>query len=157
MAAIFNPAAILETLNANRVRFVVIGGIAGGMQGVAWPTQDLDILLDTTDDNRIALVAALTELDACFVMLNPAQVIRPTFERVRAFTGTMLLQTRHGRLDVLLSSGDDTYETVVVDADDFDSTKVCSLAALARMKRQAGRQKDHAVLAKIEAKLSGSS
>ena len=39
----FDPLAIIGVLNAHGVRFIVIGGIAAGVQGAMWATTDLDI------------------------------------------------------------------------------------------------------------------
>jgi len=39
----FDPQALIAALNRHGVRYVVIGGIAGGVQGAIWATTDLDI------------------------------------------------------------------------------------------------------------------
>ena len=40
----FSPAAILATLVARKVRFVLIGGLAADAHGVTWATFDVDIV-----------------------------------------------------------------------------------------------------------------
>jgi hypothetical protein len=39
----FDPLPLLEALSAGGVDFVVIGGVAGGAHGSAYPTYDLDV------------------------------------------------------------------------------------------------------------------
>jgi hypothetical protein len=101
----FEPAAIVAALARHGVRYVLIGGYAAELQGVQWLTYDLDVVIDSADENYLALAGALVDIDAwCLVPPGSVQRIRPDIERIRSLTGTMMLRTRHGRLDVLKSS-----------------------------------------------------
>lgn len=53
--------SVFSCLSRNRVRYVVIGGIAAVMHGVPRSTFDLDILIDPTIGNARRLLAALRE------------------------------------------------------------------------------------------------
>jgi len=60
----FDPERVLETVLRHRVRFVVIGGIAGRLLGSPTLTNDLDICYARDRKNLVALSAALLELEA---------------------------------------------------------------------------------------------
>jgi hypothetical protein len=49
----------IESLNANQVRYLVIGGYAVALHGYPRFTKDLDIWIDRTPDNAARLVQAL--------------------------------------------------------------------------------------------------
>ena len=150
----FRPQEILRTLHQEEVEFIIIGGIAGAFHQVGLVTEDLDVVVAATAENRRRLIQALEKLDARFVMLNPAQIIRPTLERIRGMTGPMLFETRFGRLDVLQEAGGHRYETLIKDGivgsvENADA-QVASLKSLVEMKRAANRPKDRLVLPMLE-------
>jgi hypothetical protein len=60
----FDPIPLLEVLARNAVDFVVIGGVAGGAHGSAYPTFDLDVAYARDRPNLERLAAALRELGA---------------------------------------------------------------------------------------------
>ena len=60
----FTPIPMLEALARAGVDFVVIGGLAGGAHGSAYPTFDLDIVYARNRENLERLAAALRELGA---------------------------------------------------------------------------------------------
>lgn len=51
--------AILQGLDEARVRYVVIGGMAGQLNGSSRVTNDVDICYDTTPENLESLAALL--------------------------------------------------------------------------------------------------
>jgi hypothetical protein len=161
--AAFDANAIVEVLVKHRVTFVVIGGCAAELQGVSWSTVDLDIVIEAREENYIALAAALEELDAwCLVPKGSLQRIRPDVDRLRSLTGTFLLRTRHGRLDVMKSgnSGAEgpTYVELAADAVgakiEVGSFLLASLESLVRMKRAANREKDRKAIVLLEAEIA---
>lgn len=153
----FSPAAILATLVARKVRFVLIGGLAADAHGVTWATFDVDIVIEPAEDNYVALVEALNDLDAVFDTAHQPP-IRPDVTRLRSATGALLCRTERGRLDMLKDAGGETYESLTVDALKRvvagSEIEIASLAAIARMKRAANRRKDLEVLPAIEAALA---
>ncbi len=52
---------LFESLNANDVRYLVIGGYAVGVYGYSRTTNDLDIFVSDDGENVVNLVEALTE------------------------------------------------------------------------------------------------
>ncbi len=161
----FEPSAIVAALARHDVRYVLIGGYAAELQGVQWLTYDLDIVIESREENYVALAAALVAIDAwCLVPPGSVQRIRPDLDRIRSLTGTMMLRTRHGRLDVLKSSdsgsGGADYAALMAEALEITvggaSVFVAGLPAILRMKRAANRPKDQKVLALIEAAIEKS-
>ena len=63
-AAPFDPYALFESLEGNRVHYVVVGGFARVVHGTAEPTRSLDIAPALVDYNLRALERALGDLGA---------------------------------------------------------------------------------------------
>ena len=57
-------AALLAALNRDRVRFVLVGGLAAQAHGASRATQDADICPEWSTENLGRLAASLTELGA---------------------------------------------------------------------------------------------
>jgi hypothetical protein len=53
--------AVFESFQAHNVRYLIIGGIASVLYGVPRATFDIDILIEPTEENAAALLAALLE------------------------------------------------------------------------------------------------
>ena len=54
----------LEMLAQHRVRFVLIGGVAGNLRGSTTVTQDVDVCYARDEENLERMAAALRELNA---------------------------------------------------------------------------------------------
>jgi hypothetical protein len=50
---------LLELLVKNRVKFIVVGGLAVAMNGIVRTTDDIDILIDDSDENITLLLQTL--------------------------------------------------------------------------------------------------
>jgi hypothetical protein len=61
---VFDPIALLQALDRQRVGYVVIGGLARVIQGSDELTDGLDIVPSTKEENLRRLGLALAELDA---------------------------------------------------------------------------------------------
>lgn len=90
---------IFAVLDAHRVEYVVIGGIAVQVHGHVRMTNDVDVVPSPTPTNLTRLAAALNDLEA--------QVLNPGDERLE-IDATMLpraalwqFSTRHGDIDVV--------------------------------------------------------
>jgi len=57
---------ILKTLADASVDFIVVGGVAGVLQGAPIHTKDLDILYSLDPENQARLLGALQKLGAVF-------------------------------------------------------------------------------------------
>ena len=152
--AAFDPLAILGVLNRHGVRFVVIGGIAAGLQGAMWATTDLDIVFARDREDLVRLAAALDELEAEPVDLPAGVRVRLDASRLNA-GDVWTLMTRYGRLDLL---GEPTpglaYQSLAERSRTIhgeQTYRVASIADLIAMKRAAGRPKDLAQLDLLEA------
>jgi hypothetical protein len=147
----FDPIHILRRLQAHKVRFVLIGGLAAKAHGSPTLTGDIDICPARDVENLDGLAAALGELGAVLRGAPrdlPFHPDRRTLERVEILT----LTTDRGDLDVVLRppgvNGFEELRANAVDAE-LDDRLVVSVAALddlIRMKRAAGRPKDRVEL-----------
>ena len=147
MTSAFDPDAILHTLVAHRVRFILIGGLAGASLGSPSITVDLDICYDREKTNLPPLADALRELKATLRGAPaglPFQLDARTLELGDSFT----FNTPFGPFDCLgTPSGTNGFPDLVKNAaemhlDGETPILVCSLDDLIRMKRAANRPKD---------------
>lgn len=94
---------IFETLSRHGVRYVVIGGYAGVLYGLARATEDIDITPATDRDNLQRLAAALTELDAQLKPPGSTETIAWPWsaDSFAQFT-TITTRTSAGDLDICL-------------------------------------------------------
>ena len=148
---------LLDTLNRHGVRYVVIGGFAGVLHGLARATEDVDITPAGDDENLRRLGAALTELDALLVPPDAAPIAWPwTPEAMRNFT-TLTTRTSAGDFDICLRPSapggrtftyDELARSAVVIALPPDAP-VAALEDVIASKAAAGRVKDEAMLPEL--------
>lgn len=60
----FDPARILEVLDAHRVAYLLVGGLGAQAHGATRSTFDIDLVPATTDENWERLAEALRQLGA---------------------------------------------------------------------------------------------
>jgi hypothetical protein len=142
----FDPLSLLETLARRKVRFVVVGGIAGRLLGSPTVTRDLDICHARDAANLRALAAVLAELHAQLRGADPGLPFHADARTLRA-GDAFTLKTDAGDLDLLgTPAGTDGYADLARTATLMDLGGVQVLVAavddLIRMKRAAGRPKD---------------
>ena len=97
-------SALLETLDAHGVEFVIIGGIAVGLHGHARATKDLDIMIEPSAANVARLWAFSEDVDAEPLALDDvsADELPLPFEPASILEGgNWLLHTRLRRVDVM--------------------------------------------------------
>ncbi|HEV8544771.1 MAG TPA: hypothetical protein VGQ64_00630 [Candidatus Limnocylindrales bacterium] len=144
-AVSFDPLAIIEVLNRHEVPFLVIGGIAAGVQGAMWATFDLDITYGRSGADLKKLAEALTELEAMPIGFADGVQIHLD-ERGLVHGDIWTLTTRHGRLDLLAEPAPGLrYETLEPRARTIEGEqtyRVAGIADLIAMKRFANRPQD---------------
>ncbi len=147
---------LLRVLSQHGVEFIVVGGLAGVLQGAPIVTADLDLVHRRTPENVKRLLAALGEVDAVY-RVDPRR-LRPTDAHLLG-PGHALLSTRFSDLDVLGTIFADTaYEDLLADAIEMElgdvTIRVLGLERLIQSKEFTGRPKDLAALPALRAALS---
>lgn len=141
---------ILDDLNDAGVEYVLVGGIALIRHGVVRATRDIDAVFEPTEEN----VARIRDL------IGRWKATRPDGSPVRSDEispdRTIHLATPHGDLDLLSERiAGIQFARLRERADlkrvDGVSAPICSLADLVALKRAAGRERDIADLADLEA------
>lgn len=146
---------LIAVLVRHEVDFIVVGGVAGVLQGAPVSTMDLDIIYARDSPNVQRLLAALHEVDAHF--RSDPRRLKPEQSHIES-KGHKLLSTLHGDFDVLGSIEESTeYPDLVDDADKFEvagcSIRVLSLERLIEVKEKLGRPKDQLMLMVLRATL----
>lgn len=141
-------AAALRDLNAARLRYVVVGGIAVIRHGAIRATKDIDVAVAMDAENLARLDGLIDRWQAT----NPDGT--PLRRRDVAPGGVLMLRTPHCFVDVLseqLLPG--RFDDVLARADskriDGVQAPICSLADLVAMKRAAGRTADELDLERL--------
>jgi hypothetical protein len=148
----FDPLAILGTLNAHGVSYVVIGAFAATLHGSPIVTGDADITPARDARNLARLAKALRAMDArVWAPREPEGVAFDCSAEMLARAEMWNLVTAHGRLDISLQpSGTRGYDDLSRHASVYDvagvAVPVASLADVIRSKEAAGRAKDRAAL-----------
>lgn len=148
-------------LNRHRVLYVVVGGFAVELWGVAvQPTVDVDITPDRSRVNLTRLAAALNELGAELRHGNQSVPVPGGFtaELIEQMS-VINLATDAGPLDLtILPAGTEGYSDLAQGATRISYREVdvptADLADVARSKEAAGRAKDLRTLPAIHAHLA---
>ncbi len=149
-------ADILRLLAENEVEFVVVGMVAGILQGTPVTTLDLDIVHRRSPENVARLLRVLHGIEA--VYRHDPRGLRPQESHLLG-PGHQLLTTTHGDLGCLGTLGEGMdYEallghTVGMNLPEGLTIRVLSLPALIESKERAGRPKDVAALPLLRATL----
>jgi predicted nucleotidyltransferase len=148
----FDPTEIVRALDAQGVRYVLIGGMAATIHGADYVTGDVDITPATDTDNLTRLSTALDDLDARIRVPDEAAGIPFSHDATSLATVALWnLVTRAGDLDIsFVPSGTQGYADLRRDAVTVVihgvSVSVASLADVVRSKEAAGRDKDRLAL-----------
>lgn len=149
---------ILGVLNHHKVRFVVIGGFAGILHGLARATDDLDVTPATDEANLERLAASLAELEAALLVPGAEEPIDwPWSAQAFASFTTLTTRTAAGDLDICLrpdAPGGRTfrYEDLARNAVVISLPPDVAVAALEDViasKEAANRPRDHAALPEL--------
>jgi hypothetical protein len=146
------PRELVATLEAHKVRYVIIGGLAAVLHGSPTVTGDADICPERSPENLERLAAALRELNARVRTSTEPDSL--DFACDPAFLSRLKmvnLTTDFGDFDLSFEpAGFTGYDELVIHAVDVPiggmSAKVASLADVIRSKETANRAKDRATL-----------
>lgn len=140
---------ILADLNDGGVRFVLIGGIAVIRHGFVRATRDVDVLVESSEDN----FAAIRSVMAGWAATRPDG--SPVVSEEVTPGHSVHLRTRHGYVDFLPErAGLPPFRDLLHRADrrkvDGVDVPIVSLADLVVLKRFAGREQDLFDLRRLE-------
>lgn len=146
---------LIRTLQDAGVEFILVGGIAATVHGSARHTEDIDIVYARTPDNIDRVAAALAPYEPYLRGAPPGLPFKCDAETLRRGLN-FTLTTSLGSLDLLGEIvGGGGYDDLLPDSIEikiFGVTCRClDLDTLIRVKRAAGRPKDLAVVAELEA------
>lgn len=153
----FDPCELLEALCSAEVRFIIIGGIAATVHGLARVTLDLDVIYRRTPENFDAITTALKPLNP--YLRDVPEGLPFVFDSETLAKGVnFTLTTTAGPIDFLgTAPGAVDYDALLPHSNAVDlcgrEVQVVSLEKLIEMKRGAGRNKDFEVLSMLEALL----
>ena len=142
----FDPLEVFRVLDACKVRFVVIGGLAGRLWGSPSVTNDVDICYARDPAGYRALAVALTDLKAR--LRGAPESVPFHLDAVALEAGDhFTFATRAGNLDCLgMPAGSGGFEALRRAAHEMDVggvvIAVAALPDLIAMKLAAGRPKD---------------
>ena len=141
---------ILRLLRESGADFVIVGGLAGVLNGAPIHTLDLDIVHSRDAANVGRLLTVLESLDAVF-RIQRERRIKPNSSYLSG-PGHLKFITRFGPLDVLGSIGRGlTYadllpHSVEMDIGEGIRVRVLNLETLISLKEDLGTEKDRAIL-----------
>ena len=147
----------LRVLLRHHVPFVIIGGVAVNLYDETRNTEDTDIVFQRTPESEKALLAALHELNACWVMADKAEPggvrLVPVTESYVARTRLMMLVTDAGLLDLfdyIPGFPDEPVDSLFADCELSNGVRYVSLDWLKKMKHASDRPQDRLDLERLE-------
>lgn len=149
---------VLQSLMDNSVDHVVIGGLAVGLQGSAYRTEDVDIVYARDRPNVERLVAAIKPFKPRLRVRGEPEGIPFIFDVQSVLSGAnFTMTTEIGDIDILATvTGLGDYDAVLKYAEhiavisESKLTPVLSLEGLIISKRAANRAKDLVVIPELE-------
>jgi hypothetical protein len=151
-------ASMLGGLTKNKIRFVVIGGVAAAIHGSSRVTNDLDICYDADDRRNVDTLARLLAEWSAYPRGVEKGLAFIMDERTLRGAPIMTLITDEGDLDVMdRVAGVGDYGAVHKHSDRITalgvSFRVLDLPSLIKAKRAASRPRDFDHLPELEALL----
>jgi len=147
-------AALLRSLGARNVDFILVGGAAAVAHGSARLTQDVDVVYARDAENLGRLVDALSPLHPYLRGAPPGLPF--TFDERTLRSGlNFTLQTTAGAIDLLGEiAGGGGYRELLPHSFEIEvfgtRCRLLDLETLIRVKRAAGRPKDLEAIAELE-------
>jgi len=147
---------LIERLNKNGVKFVLVGGFAGVVHGCTYVTQDIDICCDFSADNLLTLQKALKDLHPVHRMTPQRLKLKLTTDNCAGFKN-LYLDTDIGQIDCLgYIQGLGAYENIeplseVRDIGDGLRIRVLTVDSLIEARKAMNRPRDKQALLQLEA------
>jgi hypothetical protein len=137
----------VQSLNNNRVRYLIIGGYAVALHGYPRYTKDLDVWVEISEANAARITAALDEFGFASLGLQSSDFLEPN--------QVIQLGYPPNRIDIIMTPKgiefDACYEDrVVVEIDEIPFNFI-DLPNLLKNKRATGRHQDLADVENLEA------
>lgn len=149
-----NYEKIILTLHGNKIKFIIVGGLAAIVHGSARLTQDIDIVYERSKENIKNLITALNKLH---VKLRTKEKDLPFIFDERTINNGLnfTFTTDLGDIDILGEiAGGGNYNQLIKHTGFIKIFGVeCScvdLETLIHLKRSAGRRKDFEAIAELE-------
>lgn len=150
---------VFKTLNKNKVKYLIAGGMAVNLHGIPRFTKDLDILIDQSLENLNALAITLKKLNFkpkapvnIEAFLNPANWKRWNKEKGMRALNFYNPKNPYEEIDLLIYTSL-TYEKARKRKKSINvgsmKLNVVSLQDLIKMKQAAGREQDRADIESI--------
>ncbi len=145
-----NFLAILRKLRRKRIDLIVVGGVAGVLQGAPIATFDLDVVHSRHPGNIGRLLAALEDLEAHY-RTSGARRKKPDRSHLES-PGHRLLMTRMGPLDLLGTIGHgQSYDDLIGDSIELNigaglQVHILKLETLIKVKAATAGEKDRLAL-----------
>ena len=136
----------IESLNANKVRYLIVGGYAVALHGHPRYTKDLDIWVENNRENALAIIQALAQFGMGSLGLMPEDFLVP--EQV------IQLGFPPNRIDILVTVSGITFkdcygQRLKVSLDGVEVNFI-DLENLKKNKKASGRLQDLADLENLE-------
>jgi hypothetical protein len=147
--------SLLGRLAREGIDFVIVGGFAGTVHGQTLVTQDIDICLDFSPSNLLALQKAISDLHP-FHRMTPKQKKLELTEKNCGQFKNLYLDTNIGRLDCLSNiMGIGNYRKVKEASEVVETggirLRVLNIDALIESKKAMNRPRDKQAIIELEA------
>lgn len=148
---------LLRVLAEERVRFIIIGGVAATVHGSARHTRDIDLVYARDGENLSGIVTALAPYAPYLRGAPPGLPFRWDVTTIAAGLN-FTLTTSVSDIDFLGEVvGGGRYEDLLQDTVEIEAfgvrARCVTLSKLIGLKRAAGRPKDNEILAELESLL----
>ncbi|TGK05158.1 hypothetical protein EHQ53_16065 [Leptospira langatensis] len=145
---------ILELLEAARIDYILIGGLAATAFGSSRLTTDIDLIYSRTEENQRKILKMFSSLNP-YLRGAPPGLPFHFDERTLSSGLNFTLKTELGDIDLLAEVPGGNYESLKNDMIELEifgqRCKCIGLKKLIELKKASGRPKDFEAIAELEA------
>lgn len=132
---------LLARLAESGVRFILVGGLAVALHGYVRLTEDVDILLDSSEENLSRFLACLADFGEGFARELSVADFTDEEGAIR-----IVEETEQSQLDIFTRISGQQFGDLIADAGEFPMSgriiRYASKSALIRLKSASSRDKD---------------